>query len=77
MNFFSSKIEKISKGSLDSIPSPSPSLKNQIIGKIVFLRCKGKTLLGVINKLLKEESLLKMLSNVLPLRLNQTFLPII
>ena len=36
------KIEKILKGSLDSIPSPSPS---------VCLRCKGKMLLLVVNKL--------------------------
>ena len=28
----SSKVEKILKGSLDSIPSPSPSVKIQIMG---------------------------------------------
>ena len=28
----SSKVEKISKGSLDSIPPPSPSVKIQIMG---------------------------------------------
>ena len=30
--FFASKVEKILKGSLDSIPSPSPWMKIQIIG---------------------------------------------
>ena len=53
------KVEKILKGSLDSIQSLSPSVKIQIIGakvspslKIqitggkVCLRCKSKTLLG-------------------------------
>ena len=38
------KVEKILKGSLDSIPSPSPSVKIQIMGGKVCLRCKGKTL---------------------------------
>jgi hypothetical protein len=38
------------KGSLHSIPSPSPSVKIQImIGRVE--RCKGKTLLGDVNKL--------------------------
>ena len=49
------KEEKILKGSLDSIPSPSPSVKIQIMGGKVCLRCKGKTLLGVVNKLLKQK----------------------
>ena len=49
------KVEKILKGSLDSIPSPS--VKIQIMDGKVCLRCKGKTLLGVINKLLKTKSL--------------------
>ena len=50
------KVEKILKGSLDSIPSPSPSVKIQIMGGKVCLRCKGKTLLGVVNKLLKTKT---------------------
>ena len=33
-------VEKILKGSLDSIPSPSPSVKIQIMGGKVGLRCK-------------------------------------
>ena len=46
------KVENILKGSLDSIPSPSPFVKIQIRGGKVRLRRKGKTLLGVVNKLL-------------------------
>ena len=38
------KVETILKGSLDSIPSPSPSVKIRIMGRKVCLRCKGKTL---------------------------------
>ena len=33
------------------ISSTSPSVKIQIIGGKVCLRCKGKTLLGIVNKL--------------------------
>ena len=69
------KVEKILKGSLDSIPSPS--VKIQIMGGKVCLRCKGKTLLGDVNKLFVFETLLTMPSNVLPLYLMQTFPPII
>ena len=39
---FISKVEKTLKGSLDLIPSPSPSVKIQIMGGKVCLRCKGK-----------------------------------
>jgi len=46
---FFHKVEKILKGSLDSIPSPSMKIK--IMGGEVCLRCKGKTLLGLVNKL--------------------------
>ena len=48
------KVEKILKGSLDSIPSPS--VKIQIMGRKVCLRCKGKTLLGFVNEHLKTKS---------------------
>ena len=48
----SNKVENILKGSLDLIPSPSPSMKIQIMGGKVCFRCKGKTLLDVVNKLL-------------------------
>ena len=52
------KVENILKGSLDLIPSPSSSVKIQIMGGKVCLMCKGKTLLGIVNKLLKTKSLL-------------------
>ena len=45
------KVKNILKGSLDSIPSPSPSVKIQIMCGKVCLRCKGKTLLGIANKI--------------------------
>ena len=60
------KVEKILKARQDSIPSPSSSAKIQIMGGKVCLRCKGKTLLGVVNKLLKTKSLLTLPSNGLP-----------
>ena len=63
------KVEKILKGSLDSIPSPSTSVKIQNMGGKVCLRCKGKKLLGFVNKLLKTKSLLTSPSNVLPYHL--------
>ena len=40
------KLENILKDSLDSIPSPSPSVKIQIMGGKVCLSCIGQTLLG-------------------------------
>ena len=71
------KVENTLKGSLDSIQSPSPSVKIQIMGRKVCLWCKGKTLLGDVNKLFVFISLLTTPSNVFPLQLKQTFLPII
>ena len=71
------KVENILKGSLDAIPSPSSSVKIQIKGGKVHLRQKGKTLLGVVNKLFVFKKLLTMASNVLPSYLKQTFPPII
>ena len=44
-----SKVEKIWEDNLDSIPSPSTSVKIQIKSRKVCLRCKGKTLLGIVN----------------------------
>ena len=67
---FAFKVKKILKGILDSIPSPSPSVKIQIIGGKVYL-------LGDVNKLFAFKSLLTMPSNILPLHLKQTFPPII
>ena len=60
------KVEKTLKGSLILILSPLLSVKIQIIGGKVFLRCKGKKLLGDINKLFIFKSLLTTPSNVLP-----------
>ena len=51
VNFYLDKVEKILKGNLDSSPSPSSSVKIQIMGGKVCLRCIGKTLLGILNKL--------------------------
>ena len=48
------KIEKIKEDSLDSISSPSPSVKIQIMGCKISLSCKGKILLGIVNNLLKK-----------------------
>ena len=48
-------MEKISKGSLDSTPSPSLSVIIPIVGGKVSLRCRGKTLLGIVDKLLKTK----------------------
>ena len=72
-----SKVEKILKGSLDSIPSPSTSVKIQIMTRKVCMMCKVKTLLDIVNKLLKTKSLLTTPSNVLSVHLKQTFPPII
>ena len=61
-NFISCKVERILEGSLDLILSPSPLVKIQIMGGKVCLRCKGKTMLGIVNKLLtrsKWDPLLK------------------
>ena len=67
------KVEKILKGSLDSIPSPLPSVKIQIMGGKVCLRCKGKTLLGVVNKRLKTKCLLTSPSIFLPITSSKLF----
>ena len=37
------KVEKILKGSLDKIPSPSSEVKIQVMSGKVLLRCEGKT----------------------------------
>ena len=60
------KVENILKGSLDSILLPSPLVKIQIMDGKVCFKCKGKTLLGIVNKVLKTKSLLTSPSNVLP-----------
>ena len=65
-----SKVEFFLKGGLDLLPSPSPSVKIQIMGGKVCLRCKGKTLLGGVNRFLKTKSLLTSPSNGLLYSLN-------
>ena len=67
------KDEIFLKGRLDSIQSPLPSVRIQIMGGKVCLRCKGKTLLGAVNTLLKTKSLLTLPSNVLPYYFKYTF----
>ena len=62
----SAKEEKILKGSLDSISSPS--VKIQIMGGKVCLRREGKTLLDIVNKLFAFKILFTTSSNVLPLQ---------
>ena len=52
------KVEKILKGRLDLIPSPSSLVKIQIMSGKVCLKCKGKTLLDIVNKHFKTKSLL-------------------
>ena len=47
------------------------------MGGKVSLSCKGKTLLGIVNKLFVFKRLLATPSNVLPLHLKETFPPII
>jgi hypothetical protein len=56
------KVEKILKGG--RIQSSSPSVKILIMCGKVCLRCKGKTLLGVVNKLFIFKSFLTTTSNV-------------
>jgi hypothetical protein len=60
------KVEKILKGRLDSMPSPSHSVKIQIMDGKVCLRCTDKTFLCVVNKLFKTKSLLTSPSIELP-----------
>ena len=55
------KVEKTLKGRLNLIPPPSSSAKIEIMGGKVCLMCKGKTLLGIVNKCLLTSH-----SNVLP-----------
>ena len=71
------KVENVLKSSLDLIPSPTTSVKIQIMIGKVCLRCKGKTLLSFVNKLFVFKSVLTMPINVLPLHLKQSFPPII
>ena len=51
LHYFTTKVEKILKRILDSIPSPSPSVKIQTVGWKELLRQQGETLVGDVNKL--------------------------
>ena len=53
------------KGRPDPIPSPSSYVTIQIVDGKVCLSCKGKTLLGIVNKFLKTKKLSTSPSNVL------------
>ena len=59
------KVEEILKGSMDSIPSPSLSLKIQIMGGKVCLRCKGKHCWALSTNIWKQKKVASP-SNVLP-----------
>ena len=65
------KIENIFEGTLNSISSPS--VKIQIIGRKVCMRCKGKTLLVIVNEFTKRKSLLTSPGNPLPYYYKWTF----
>ena len=60
------KVENFLKGSLDSIPSPSPSVKFKLLAGKFAPGVNCKTLLGILNKLLKTKSLMTSPSNILP-----------
>ena len=49
------KVEKILKGSLESITSFSPSVKIQIMGRKVYLRCKEKHCWALSTNLWKQK----------------------
>jgi hypothetical protein len=56
ISFSNGKAEKILKGNMDSISSPLPSVKIQIMGRKDCLRRKGKSLLGIVNKHLPADT---------------------
>ena len=49
------KVENILESSLDLILAPSHSVKIQIMCWTVCWKCKGKTLLSIVNKLWKQK----------------------
>ena len=71
------RLESFFKDNLDVIPSTPPSVKIQIMGGKVCLRCKVKTLLGDVSQFFVFKSLLTMRSDVLILPLRHTFLALI
>ena len=69
------KVEKILKGSLDLISSPSEKI--QIMDGKVCLRFKGKTLLSVVNNFFCFQKFVDNAQHYLALHLKPTFPPII
>ena len=66
------KVEKILKGSLNLIPSPSSSVKIQVVNSKVCFRCKGKTWLGVVN-FWKQKRFVDIIQQCFALLLQVTF----
>ena len=62
------KVKKNQEDTLHLILSPPASVKIQNMGGKICLRCKGKTLLGIVNKLFIFKSFLTKPSNVLKIK---------
>ena len=75
--FMQKRFEKIAWIQFDSIPSPSPSVKIQIIGGKVYLRVIRQNIAGWCQQNFVFKSFLTTPSIVLPLHFKQTFPPII
>ena len=58
------KVEKILKGSLDSIASHSPSVKIQIMGGKVCLKCKAQNIAGRYQKTFETKQCFALLPQV-------------
>ena len=68
------KVEKILKGNLNSVPSPS--VKIQIMGGKVYLTCKGKTFAGCCQQTFENKKFVDNTQQCFAF-ISQTFLPII
>ena len=68
----SGKVEKILKGSLDLMPSPSPEVRIQItyVWESLLEVERQNILLGIVNKLFVFNSLFTTSSNGLPLHIS-------
>ena len=56
-------VQKGLKGSLALIPSPSHLVKIQIMGRKVYLRCKGKTIAGCCQQTFKNKKFVDITNN--------------
>ena len=65
------KVKKILKDSMDSISSPSPSLKIQIMGGKVCLSCEKQNIAGCCQQTFEYKTFVTLPSNVLPLCFNK------